>query len=409
MIKRLIKCEEDHDLALSRINELMGAKRGTSAMDELELLTALVEMYEERHFPIAPPGPIDAIRFRMDQLGLGQKDMIPFLGTKGRVSEILNGKRTLTLAMMRALNQGLGISAEVLLKEPGARFPDEVKNVEWSRFPVAEMIERCWIPKVDSPGDRVEEVMRGFIARSGGLGTVQAALLRQGSRGRHNPKMDPYALTAWCLRVLAFTEMHPLNSPYVKGSIKRSTLREVARLSYFDNGPLLAREFLEKHGIHLIVVPHLPRTYLDGAAIMTKGGTPVIGLTLRYDRIDNFWYCLLHELAHVSKHLSSSDRLIVDDLDLHGKGGGTEDRIEKEADEMTREGLIPQKVWDKWSIEGKGTTAAVYELAARLKIHPAIIAGRIRYEQNNYRLLSRHVGTRGIRKHFSEQFTAGLL
>jgi HTH-type transcriptional regulator/antitoxin HigA len=108
MINRLIKNKKDYDMTLSRIEQLMDAKPGTAELDELELLTALVEMYEERHFPIGPPDPIDAIKFRMEQLGLGQKDMVPFIGTKSKVSEVLNGKRTLTLAMMRSLNKGLG-------------------------------------------------------------------------------------------------------------------------------------------------------------------------------------------------------------------------------------------------------------------------------------------------------------
>ena len=110
MISRLIKNEKDYDAALSRIEQLMDAKSGTAEMDELELLTALVEMYEERHFPISPPDPVDAIKFRMEQLGLAQKDMVPYIGTKGKVSEVLNGKRPLTLAMMRSLNKSLDIS-----------------------------------------------------------------------------------------------------------------------------------------------------------------------------------------------------------------------------------------------------------------------------------------------------------
>ncbi len=409
MINRLIKNEEDCDMALSRIEQLMDAKPGTAEMDELELLTALVEMYEEHHFPISPPDPIDAIKFRMEQLGLGQKDMVPFIGTKSKVSEVLNGKRTLTLAMMRSLNKGLGISAEVLLKEPGANFPGEIQDMEWSRFPVVEMAKRCWIPEVDDIKEKAEELIRGFIAQAGGLETVPTGFFRQAKRGRYNPKMDLYALTAWCLRVLSLARKNPLKTKYIKGSVKLSTLQEVARLSYFENGPLLAKEYLEKHGIHLIVVPHLPKTYLDGAAILLSDETPVIGLTLRYDRIDNFWFCLLHELAHVSKHLSTSDWLIVDDLDPRGKEVEAENIIEKEADEMTRDGLIPKKDWDRKPIADKATTAEVYTLAAKLRIHPAIIAGRIRYEKNNYKLLSKHVGNKQIRKHFAESFTAGAL
>lgn len=101
----------------------------------------------------------------------------------------------------------------------------------------------------------------------------------------------------------------------MKDSIKHNVFQEIARLSYFENGPLLAREYLEKQGIHLIVVSHLPKTYLDGAAKLMPDGTPVIGLTIRHDRIDNFWFCLLHELTHVAKHLSGSAPIIIDDLD----------------------------------------------------------------------------------------------
>jgi HTH-type transcriptional regulator/antitoxin HigA len=406
MINRLIKNEKDYDTALSRIDQLMDAKSGTAEMDELELLTALVEMYEELHFPISPPDPIDAIKFRMEQIGLVQKDMVPYIGTKSKVSEVLNGKRPLTLSMMRSLNKNLGISAEVLLKEPGADFPNQIQEMEWSRFPLLEMAKRNWIPQSDDIREKAEELIRDFIEQAGGLDTVPKPCFRQGKKGRYNAKMDLFALTAWCIRVQSVARKSPLKTKYVKNSIKLGTMQEVARLSYFDNGPLLAKEYLEKHGIHLIVVPHLPKTYLDGAAILLPDGTPVIGLTLRYDRIDYFWFCLLHELAHVSKHLSTSDRLIIDDLDLRGKKVEKEDIIEKEADEMTRNGLIPKRIWDRNPISGKASTAEIYALAEKLKIHPAIIAGRIRFEQKNYRLLSRHVGNKQIRKHFADSFKA---
>jgi HTH-type transcriptional regulator/antitoxin HigA len=406
MINRLIKNEKDYDTALSRIDQLMDAKSGTAEMDELELLTALVEMYEELHFPISPPDPIDAIKFRMEQIGLVQKDMVPYIGTKSKVSEVLNGKRPLTLSMMRSLNKNLGISAEVLLKEPGADFPNQIQEMEWSRFPLLEMAKRNWIPQSDDIREKAEELIRDFIEQAGGLDTVPKPCFRQGKKGRYNAKMDLFALTAWCIRVQSVARKNPLKTKYVKNSIKLGTMQEVARLSYFDNGPLLAKEYLEKHGIHLIVVPHLPKTYLDGAAILLPDGTPVIGLTLRYDRIDYFWFCLLHELAHVSKHLSTSDRLIIDDLDLRGKKVEKEDIIEKEADEMTRNGLIPKRIWDRNPISGKASTAEIYALSEKLKIHPAIIAGRIRFEQKNYRLLSRHVGNKQIRKHFADSFKA---
>jgi len=383
----------------------MDAVPGTTEMDELELLTALVEMYEERRYPIAPPDPIAAIKFRMEQLGLTRKDMVPFMGSKSKVSEVLNGKRPLTLAMMRALHTGLGISAEVLLKEPGAQFPEAMQDLEWSRFPLTEMAKRCWIPKVSDAQARAEELMRGFITQAGGPDAVSQALFRQGHRGRYNTKMDPYALAAWCLRVMMCARENPLKNKYVEGTLTAAILQDVARLSYFNDGPVLVREYLGKQGIHLIVVPHLPKTYLDGAAMLLPDGTPVIGLTLRHDRLDNFWFSLLHELVHVARHLSPSTRIIIDDLDLRGHDSGAVDDIEKEADEMARDSLIPRAVWDARPLEGKATAQAVKNLADQLKIHPAIIAGRIRFERNNYRLLSRHVSNGEVRKHFPESCT----
>ncbi len=226
MISRLIKNEKDYEMALSRIEQLMDAKSGTTEMDELELLTALVEMYEERHFPISPPDPIDAIKFRMEQLRLVQKDMIPYIGTKSKVSEVLNGKRPLTLAMMRSLNKILGISAEVLLKEPGADFPDKIQDLEWSKFPLIEMAKRDWIPMPDDIKEKAEELMRDFIEQAGGLDTVRKPCFRQGKRGRYNSKMDLFALTAWCIRVQAIARKNPLKTKYVKDLIKLDHLQK---------------------------------------------------------------------------------------------------------------------------------------------------------------------------------------
>ena len=361
-------------------------------------------MYEEKYYPIERPDPVEAIKFRMEQMGLAQKDMIKYFGSKSKASEVLNGKRSLTLSMMRALNEGLGIPAEILLKEPGRDFPVQIQDMEWSRFPIIEMAKRGWVSMVDDINEKAEELLRDFFEQAGGLEAVARPCLRQGKKGRYNPKTDLFALTAWCTRVQYLAFNNPLKAKYKPGTVKLSTLQEVARLSYFENGPLLAKEYLEKHGIHLVIVPHLPKTYLDGAAIMLPDGTPVIGLTLRHDRVDNFWFCLLHELAHVSRHLSLSDGLIVDDLDSAGKKNDTQNKIENEADEMTANGLIPKLFWDKKTVSEKVTTEEVCDMAAKLKIHPAIIAGRIRFERDNYRLLSNLTGNKQVRKHFVNSF-----
>lgn len=118
---KLIKTDAEHAIALQRVDELFANEppEGYSEdqANELELLIHLIEVYEEEHFPIDLPSPVAAINFKMDQLGLKQADLVPYLGSKSRVSEVLSGKRPLSLAMMRKLHAGLGIPAEVLLQE----------------------------------------------------------------------------------------------------------------------------------------------------------------------------------------------------------------------------------------------------------------------------------------------------
>lgn len=113
-IKR-IKTKKDYDRALKRIEELWGAKENTPAGDEFEVLITLVEAYEEKHYPIPPPHPIEAIKFRLEQKGAAEKELIKILGGRSRKSEILSGRRKLSLAMIRELHDKLHIPAETLI------------------------------------------------------------------------------------------------------------------------------------------------------------------------------------------------------------------------------------------------------------------------------------------------------
>jgi HTH-type transcriptional regulator/antitoxin HigA len=110
-----VRNEEEHAAAILRIEELMGAEFGSPEGDELDALTTLVVAYEEKHFPVALPDPIAYIEFRLDQQGLTRKDLEPMIGSRARVSEIMTGKRKLTLPMIRRLRDGLGIPADVLI------------------------------------------------------------------------------------------------------------------------------------------------------------------------------------------------------------------------------------------------------------------------------------------------------
>ncbi len=110
-----IKKESDYEAALAEIERLMGAELNTPEGDKLDVLTTLVESYEEKHYRIDPPDPIEAIIHEMESQGLTRKDLERYLGSRARVSEILNRKRSLSLQMIRNLQEGLGISAEILI------------------------------------------------------------------------------------------------------------------------------------------------------------------------------------------------------------------------------------------------------------------------------------------------------
>ena len=130
MIYKVIKNENDYEAALSRIDELMDADPETPEGDELELLVTLVELYEKKAHPIELPDPIEALKFCMDQMGLKQKDLIPFIGSRSKVSEVLSRQRPLSIGMIRKLHEALGIPADVLIKESSLLSAQVAEDVE---------------------------------------------------------------------------------------------------------------------------------------------------------------------------------------------------------------------------------------------------------------------------------------
>ena len=147
---------------------------------------------------------------------------------------------------------------------------------------------------------------------------------------------------------------------------------------------------LHRRGIILVILEHLPGTFLDGAAMCRSDGIPVIALTLRHDRLDNFWFTLLHEFAHVVCHLSPARQVILDDLDV-----ASSEAIEKEADSFARNALIPPAIWKR--IDEDSSTEEVLDVAERAGVHSAIAAGRWRFEHSDYRRFSKIIGRGEVR------------
>jgi HTH-type transcriptional regulator/antitoxin HigA len=111
-----IRTEADCEAALAEVEALWGAKAGTPKGDRLDVLATLIDAYENEHYPMDPPDPIEAIKFRMEQQGLTRKDLEGIIGTRTRIAEVLNGRRGLSIGMIRRLNQKLGIPADILIR-----------------------------------------------------------------------------------------------------------------------------------------------------------------------------------------------------------------------------------------------------------------------------------------------------
>lgn len=395
MIPKIIKNERDYDAALSRIDQLMDADLGTPDGDELELLVTLVELYEKVVHPIDPPDPIEAIKFRMEQLGLKPKDLIPFMGSRSKVSEVLSCRRPLSIAMIRQLHSGLGIPAEVLLRAPAGSPAKTPEGIEWERFPLKEMLKRKWLDFQGAAGEVKRQAGDLIMAWTAKLGTeaIQPALLRQ--HVREGSKSDSYALAAWKIRVSLLAMEQPV-SKYQTGTVNHGFVRDLIHLSYLDKGPLLVRDYLRKSGIHFVLEDHLPHTHLDGAAFKLPNGEPVIALTLRHDRLDNFWFTLCHELSHVALHFDGEDATaFFDDLDQ------TEiDTYENDADRWASDALLPPDLWGVVSAEGTPSARKILDFAARLRISPSIPAGRVCKESGNYKIFSDLIGNKQVRKLF---------
>ena len=378
MKPKIIRTEADYEAALARIDVLMdGDPEPTSAAgEELELLSLLVENYEKEIYPIERPSPLAAIQFRMEQAGLKAKDLTPYIGSASKVSEVLSGKRALSLAMIRNLVK-LGIPAEVLLQAEGAQLPPSEMLERGRHFPLGEMVRRGWFPgfqgSVMEARSQREDLLTAFVAPLG-MGTAAFSLNRQ--HVRNGGQQDEHALTAWRIRIASLA-IHESLPAYKPGTVTPAFLCELARLSYLAEGPKLAKEFLNKSGIHVIFERHLPKTHLDGAALKLPDGSPVVALTLRHDRLDIFF----------------------DDM----SEGGAKDTRENEADQLASEALIPETEWKAAKLTKKSPPGDVLAFAQSLRISPAIPAGRVRYESKSYTVFRPLIGSGKLRLMFGIQ------
>jgi HTH-type transcriptional regulator / antitoxin HigA len=205
---------------------------------------------------------------------------------------------------------------------------------------------------------------------------------------------NPHALQAWRQRVITRAVQEKQLPAWERSLVNEGFLRWLVSLSSLSDGPRLALEALEAKGIATIIEARLDRTLLDGAAMLTHDGRPVIGLTLRHNRFDNFWFTLLHELGHVMLH-QSPERPDLFDSEIDRE---KTESIEKEADQYALDHLIAPDVWQE--LRHLRSVPTIRQAAGRLGISPAIIAGRLRREAKDYRKHPTLIGNGQLRAVF---------
>lgn len=399
---RLIKTEEAYREALGRLESLalQDPDQGTNEADQLDVLSLLVEEYEKRRYVFDTPDPISAIEFRMSEQGLRQRDLIPILGSRSRVSEVLGRKRQLTLPMIRALSEGLGIPTQLLVR-PIEDLDGETAKFDWRKFPVKEMQKRGWlIARGDTNHKDIERLVRDFLERAG-KSAESMPLYRRKLKGLGADSLDDSAACstfAWIARILQ-RSLETRDMPaFSIDSLSMGFLHDLAKLSCVKNGAIAAIKALREIGIAVVVEPRLPRTLMDGAAMLNSKMQPVIGLTLRFDRVDYFWFTLLHEVAHVWKHLNMAGEAFVDRIDTEESGS----RFEKEANRIARDALIPREAWARSAVRLQSSAESIKNFAEELGVHSAIVAGRVRFESGDFQKYTNLLGQGSIRKQFPD-------
>ncbi|MCR4328281.1 MAG: ImmA/IrrE family metallo-endopeptidase [Patescibacteria group bacterium] len=407
---KVIKNQKDYEEALKLIEGLMNRSPDPNSDEgaQLELLSVLIEDYESRQFPSALPSPVEAIRFRMEQSDLKPVDLVPYLGSRSRVSEILSGKRQLTLDMVRALSTGLGIPEKVLVQKPNQS--EESRYERWDIRIVRAMESYGYFGNKTLKKFNKGELLKKYFGSFGG-NLQPVALLRASISHRSAPRTDTGALDAWKIRVLQKAEKIKTSVKYKHGVIDVDFMRKLVKLSTKKDGPTLACEELKKIGIKVVIERHLPKTFLDGAAILEDKDNPVIGITLRHDRLDNFWFTLMHEVAHVALHCDQNISTFYDEKLLEKNGGQMteeEQKREREADEWAEEAILPESKWEISNAKITPSPMAAQSLANELSIHVAVVAGVVRFKHQNFFYLNKIVNdeTAKVRRLFPDAFKA---
>jgi HTH-type transcriptional regulator / antitoxin HigA len=328
---------------------------------------------------VVPPGRI--LNRELEARGWTQKDLAEIIKRPPQaINEIIQGTKQITPDTALELSEAFGTSPEFwnnleanyrlnLAKKPKNNSDIQRRSCLYSLAPITELIKRQWInPRTDSIEDLEKAVCDFFKINS----LDETPLLAVNFR--HNRQLDPEnsALIAWLRRVEDLAQQQEV------GKYDRSKLQAAIPhlLTYAESEGTIAQvpSLLLELGIHFIIVPHLSKTYLDGATFYL-GENPVIALTLRYNRIDCFWFTLLHELGHIQ---AGHQGIYLDDID-HLEPLPEE----TEANQKARDWLISPLAYENFisQTQPKFSSKAIEDFARTQKRHPGIVIGRLQHDE----------------------------
>ena len=270
----------------------------------------------------------------------------------------------------------------------------KLDEIDLREFPVTEAVKRGWIPK-PTVSDSTD-TFKNWMSDTNRL-YPNSALHRKG-KGLRLPPHVPSILTLQA-RILHLANLEIENSHIPRYRGDERWLKELVAKTIEPDGSAKVKDLLLEQGIIFVLERHLPKTNLDGAALLSHGGLPIVALTLRYIRLDYFWFTLFHELAHVYLHLFTRhhfnffDRKILNKKNEKNSSELSErDELENEADRFALKKLIAPEEWEHCISRRTAKVQEVKTDDKRLNIHPSIIAGRIRKERNDFKILGSLLG-----------------
>jgi len=331
---------------------------------------------------VFPPG--EFIKDELAEREWTQADLAEILGRPVQaINEIVAGKKAVTPETACGLGEAFGTGPELWLnlenswrlsQSPGADANVARRARLFELAPIKEMVRRRWLPDTSSVDD-LESALADFLELASIQDTpsLTFAARKAGSYAEHST-----AQLAWCFRAKHLAESFEV-SPYSAEKLADS-LPKLRTLFADELGVQQVPEFLADVGIRFVIVEHLKSTKIDGAALWLDDESPVIAMSLRYDRIDNFWFVLLHELAHIR----NGDRSI--DADLVGSTAqATDDKpdVEKKADQVAANLLIHPRTMQAFVTRQhpRFSKSAIQDFAEQLGVHPGLVVGQLQYRK----------------------------